>query len=167
MSSQPRGRPRTDPHIRFNAEVSYWNLAMQSGSLALPCADNKKAIHLMHRMNMARAAVRDTQPGRFLPWDEYVVRLNGASIIILPKEDLVDVTQITQADGSPISPEMWKRAAEQPIGAPEPSAQFTASLATPKPASTPTFRGHSGVFPKMPPPPETFDPNAPLDLDKE
>jgi hypothetical protein len=31
----------------------------------------------------------------------------------------------------------------------------------------PVYRGHSGVFPKMPPPPETFDPNAPLDLDKE
>jgi hypothetical protein len=95
-----------------------------------------------------------------------VVRLNGASITITPKQDLVDVTQITQADGSPISPEMWRRAAEQPIGAPEPSAQFTASLVENK-ASTSVYRGHSGVFPKMPPPPETFDPNAPLDLDKE
>jgi hypothetical protein len=115
----------------------------------------------MHRMNMARAAVRDTQPGRFLPWDEYVVRLNGASITITPKEDLVDVTQITQADGSPISPEMWKRAAEQPIGAPEPSAQFTASLATPKPA-TQSIAGIAAYSPRCPRLPRPLIPMPPL-----
>jgi hypothetical protein len=144
---------------------------MESGTLQLPCADEKKAIHLMHRMNMARAAVRDLQAGRFLPWDQYVVRLNGASITITPKQELVDVTQITKADGSPVTPEMWRRAAEQPVGAGTPSAQFERAVANSfqetKPATEPVYKGHSGVFPKMPPPPETFDPNKPLDLDVE
>jgi hypothetical protein len=140
-------RPKLHPSVRFNSEITYWQLAVQRGSLALPVANATKAIHLMHRLNMCRAAYRDLNPERTLPWDNYVVRPKGSQVTITLKEDLVDIAAITDIDGNPLTTADWEATYAHPLEQVQPAP-------VPK---TPKLT--------MPAPPETFDNTKPLDLD--
>jgi hypothetical protein len=145
-------RKPANPLIRFSFEIDMWKMAIAKGSAGYMCESPNKAIHLNHKLNMARAAIREEAPNGILDWDHFVARTSGCHVYIVRKEEM-DITKITDADGNPPSPEDWMRAAETPIHAHqrEPaitSANVIARLGT-----------------KMPPPPETHDHTKPLDLD--
>jgi hypothetical protein len=146
-------RPRINPLIRYSFEIDMWQLALARGSSGYTCESPKKAIHLTHKLNMARAAIREQSANQYVDWDLFVARQNGCQVIITRKDEL-DVTKITDADGNPLTAEDWNKAAETPIQVEDRprAAKFHQENVTTKLGS-------------KPPPPETFDPNAPLGLD--
>jgi hypothetical protein len=182
------GPKRINPDIRYAQEVMLWRTAETHGTIAIDQPTAKQAINLRHRLNMARAAYRDMSAGAWLEWDRYVVKLNDRTVTIELKDavDLSQVYALTDNGRTQLSPTDIMLAEASPIpswqptppvpGAIQPSfsqARDKAEMAKiyeetlPKSPDVPVYRGHSGVFPKMPPPPETFDPNAPLDLEEK
>jgi hypothetical protein len=185
------GPKRINPDIRYAQEVMLWRTAETHGTIAIEQPTAKQAINLRHRLNTCRAVYRDMSAGAWLEWDRFTVKLNDRTITIEPK-DAVDLSKvyalkdngrtqlsttdimIADSEGSPIP--SWQPTPPIP-GAIQPSFSSQARDKTEmakiyeqtrlKGPDIPVYKGHSGVFPKMPPPPETFDPNAPLDLDKE
>jgi hypothetical protein len=183
------GPKRINPDIRYAQEVMLWRTAEQHGSISVAQPSPAKAINLRHRLNTARAVYRDMTAGAWLEWDNFAVKLNGNTVIIERKVALdlgqvyvvgedgnqhqLSMTDIMLADEASPSPiPSWQPTPPVP-GAIQPSfspakdkAEMAKIYEETRPASTPVYKGHSGVFPKMPPPPETFDPNAPLDLEE-
>src|SRR5437870_4166136 len=107
-------RPRINPLIRYSFEIDMWQLALARGSCGYCCDSPKKAIHLTHRLNMARAAVRDDSANQYVDWDVFVARHNGCMVTITRKDEL-DVTKITDAEGNPLTPADWTKASQTPI----------------------------------------------------
>lgn len=100
-----------------------------------PTESPKRAIHIMHRLNMARAAIRAKYPDRFLAWDGYVVRPAPAGVKIEPKRELVDLFTMTDLQGNAIDPAAISEAAMQPIVASDRDIRptYTPALGPPGP----------------------------------
>lgn len=140
------GRPRINPLMRYDFEIDMWRTAEIKGSVAYTCTTPKQAIHLNHRLNMARATIRDLSSDGFVNWDLYVARNSGNVVTISAKQEL-DRSKITDGDGNPLTADDWNTLTEMTLGVP---------TAPPKaPAKTPSLK----------PPPPAYDPNKPLDLD--
>jgi hypothetical protein len=104
----------------------------------------------------------------------YAVKDDGSRValsqtdIMLGESELEAQNPLPQWQPTPPIP-----GAVQPSFDPHAAGRASADMAKiyeqtrPKAPDIPVYTGHSGVFPKMPPPPETFDPNAPLDLEEK
>jgi hypothetical protein len=105
-------RPKQDPEQAFMQETSIWQAAIQTNGGFFPAESAKRAIHIMHRLNMARAAIREKYNHRFLAWDGYVVRPKSDGVSIEPKRDLVEMRDL---DGNKVDPAVIVASSENPI----------------------------------------------------
>jgi hypothetical protein len=113
-TQQQRGRPRIDPQLRFRDVMPYWTIAHDRATITpqdkalficqLPTEN--KAINIMHRLNMARAAMRDHGISDF---DAYVVRRFGKQVSIHHRA-VIETNNIFDGDGNPIDPKVVQAA---------------------------------------------------------
>lgn len=143
------GRPRINPNLRYDFEINMWRAAVTKGAASYTCETPKEAIHLNHRLNMARAAIRDQSQDGYMDWDVFVARHKDCTVTIERKREL-NITDIKDGEGNPLTSDDWMEVMDAPLLQPK------MPVAKPKPAPTPTL---------MPPPPETHDHTKPLDLD--
>jgi hypothetical protein len=108
-------RPKQDPEQAFMEETSIWQAAIRTNGAFFPTESPKRAIHVMHRLNMARAAIREKYGHRFLAWDGYVVRSKPDGVSIEPKRELVDLFEMRDLQGNKVDPAVIVASSETPI----------------------------------------------------
>ena len=94
-------RSRIDTTVRFETEIRMWTAAMKAGSARLECVTPGKAINLIARLNMCRAALRDELGSGIHMWDGFVTHRRDNVIIIQPKPRF-DLSKLTDMYGNPI-----------------------------------------------------------------
>jgi hypothetical protein len=142
-------RPKIDPRIRYAQEIKIWKVAEITQSANYDCGTKNAAIAKMHRLHMARAALREELGVGAHLWDIYVVRINGSVVSIVPKE-LLDMSGFRDKDGNPIAADKVEKMLEEDER-PLTDAELKKMLETDK--DTPNAE-------KL-----HFDPTKPLDLE--
>lgn len=96
-----RGRAKQDPNFKFRQEIQMWETAMVHGSFRLEWETHNKAVAISHKINMARAAMREFGGAGHIEWDNFTVRVRDNAVLIEPKK-LHDLSGATDAQGNPI-----------------------------------------------------------------
>lgn len=89
------------PELRFSDVWDIWLVAAERNGVRYACCDAKQALHYYHKLNMCRAAVRDSNPIHL--WDAFIVRVDGANVVITRKVGL-DRSRFVDLEGAPIAP---------------------------------------------------------------
>lgn len=94
-------RPMMNPVVRFGDVLPILEKADQNGTLRFAALDERQAIHICHRLNKCRAAIRAFDPDSSMRFDRFVIRVSGPEVIIAPRPTY-DLSNATKADGSPL-----------------------------------------------------------------
>src|SRR5678816_4875537 len=97
-----RGRAKQDPNFKFRQEIQMWETAMIHGSFRLEWETHNKAVAISHKINMARAAMREFGGAGWIEWDNFTVKVRDNAVLIEPKK-LHDLSGATDAQGNPIN----------------------------------------------------------------
>lgn len=137
-------RPRIHPTVRFETEIRIWNSALQYGSARLECGTSGKAVNLITRLNMCRAALRDEVGSGKHAYDGFITHRYENVITIRPKP-YFDLSKLTDMHGNPIQAPDEAIIPRPPVG-----EHFQPSI---QPAAKPVRRTHE------------FDHSRPFGLD--
>lgn len=95
-------RPMMNPLIRFGDVLPILDKAVKDEGMIFQAVDERQAIHVCHRLNQCRSALRSYDPQAPLEYDKFVIRVIGDQIHIAPRPTY-DLSRSTKLDGSPLS----------------------------------------------------------------
>lgn len=95
-------RPTMNPLVRFGDVLPILDKADKEDGMIFQATDERQAVHICHRMNMARVAIRNFDAATAMLYDRFVIRVLGDQIQIAPRPTY-DLSKSTKLDGTPLS----------------------------------------------------------------
>ena len=95
-------RPIMNPLIRFEDVMPILDKAVIDDGMIFQALDNRQAIHICHRLNKCRSALRAVGSDLSQEYDRFVIRVVDDQIHIA-RRPTYDLSRSTKLDGSPLS----------------------------------------------------------------
>lgn len=107
-------RPKVNPDQRFKDILPLWEMAKHDGSAIYDAESYNRAVHIVHRLNWYRKAIREIDEFSIL--DDFVVRAFGTEVQIMPRPRL-NLSKLTSGTGTPYHEAFKEMSYEEMIAA--------------------------------------------------